>query len=240
MQTSIAISTYMTKSNFDYRFNFFKLSIDSLMNSEYKGNIIIIDDGSEIQEHLDYIKKIKYNKLSFHIKANNQGVAKCKNTSMRLAIENSDIGFIADDDLIYKTGWDTIYTDAISKTHFSHFTFCAENRSEQEVVNNNGLNILKLKNVNGCFFTVTKNILDTIGYMRILPYKFGHEHSNFSIRCINKQIIPYFVDVEKSDTCLNVQQDSFSKRSIDIDISKYNENALYNWKDLDVTWPCIE
>ena len=233
MKTAIGISTYLTNETINDRLSIIKKSIDSLVNTNYNGDIYIIDDGSNIKEHLEYIKNINDSRIYIIERKENGGIAKTKNTSIKLILENNDIGFLADDDVLYKNGWDALYENAIRDTKFEHFTLYVEDRKEIPIIKINNTNILKLPHIDGCFLTISKNIINQIGYFKIFPYKFGHEHSNFTIRCKANNLIPHYMDVENSNKYLSLVPESLSNRSLkNIDKTQFNANEKLIWDNI--------
>ena len=81
----------------------FKESIISLLNTNFDGPIFLIDDCSNNEEHLNFVKDLdKDKRITIYIKKERAGISKIKNTSIRLLLESDvDILFLADDDVYY-------------------------------------------------------------------------------------------------------------------------------------------
>ena len=242
MKKGIAISTYFCEKTYKNRLSVFKQSIDSLIKTDFDGNIFIIDDGSTINDHLQYIKD-NYNKIIIVKKENNGGIARTKNTSIRVLLENNcDIGFVADDDIHYKNGWDLKYQIAITTTKIPHFCFFWHREEafcdEREY---NEFKILFTNVVSGCFFTITKKLINAVGYFKIFPYKYGHEHTNFTARCRSHKQIPFFCDIIDAQNylCLINPQDIHSSLG-EIDQEQMNKNESLIWVGLHKKESCIE
>lgn len=200
MGFGLSISTYFGDHTLDTRIDTFKKSINSLHETNFNGDVFIVDDGSTSNEHLDYIRSLNDARFNIIKKHTNSGISACKNTGIKHIINSGhSIGFLADDDLIYKDGWDKIYINAIKITGIQHFCLWVEDLNKKQNINYNGFEICKTPHVNGAFLTFTKNIIDSIGYFKILPYVYGHEHSNFTLRCLNKKYMPFFCDVANSN-----------------------------------------
>ena len=225
MKHGIAISTYFPKNYKEERLNIFTRSITSLLESGFPGKIFLVDDGSDVVDHIDVVKTLDTDKrIKIIMKPENTGVARTKNTCIKTLLEHEcPIGFLADDDLEYSKGWAEHYVDSMKKASIPHFSLFIEGGAE--VVEHNGHPVKKTPHVNGCFLTFTKNLIDRVGYFRVLPYKYGHEHSNFSIRnCIKKEI-PFFCDVVDSEKYLKLIPESVAVKSmLEIDEEGFREN----------------
>ena len=95
LKIGIAISTYSTKKTEQKRFDIIRKSLRSLEQNlkESKLNIyiIIVIDGDVPKKHKELLNEFKFN---CYFKKENGGVAKAKNTSIRLLLDqNIDIGF---------------------------------------------------------------------------------------------------------------------------------------------------
>lgn len=225
MKHGIAISTYFPKNYNEERLNIFSRSITSLLESDFPGKIFVIDDGSGGLDHIDLLKAKDHEKrIKVILKPENTGVAKTKNTSIKTLLDHDcPIGFLADDDLHYQKGWAEHYVDSMKKASIPHFSLFIEGGAE--TVERNGHLIRKTPHVNGCFLTFTKNLIERVGYFRVLPYKYGHEHSNFSIRnCLMNQI-PFFCDVVDSERYLKLIPESIAVKSmLEIDQEGFRNN----------------
>ncbi len=226
MSVGISISTFFDDNTSKKRHIIFQESIQSLLNTDFDGKIFIVDDGSSIHNHLNFLSSFADERLCITQKNTNGGISKCKNTGTRLILESGlDIGFLADDDVIYKNGWDKQYVTAIKGTQIPHFCCFVDAQKNTQVIKINDTNIIKTPYVNGAFLSFTKNLIDNIGYFKIMPYKYGHEHSNFSRRCLYYKQIPFFCDVVDSNNYVNIHEDSTKEKSIAcIDKLKFNMN----------------
>src|SRR4030042_6469015 len=103
MKLGLGISTYFTKDFDPRRLESFKKSMSTLLSSKFSGAIYLVDDGSEVFHHLDYIKEIDIqNRITIFKRGTNGGISKVKNTCLRLLMENgTDLLFLADDDVNY-------------------------------------------------------------------------------------------------------------------------------------------
>ena len=208
MKIGIAISTYTEEKTDSFRYNIIERSLTSLQNYIKTTNlniyIVVVIDGKIPSRHQDLLKKYNFN---IYQKEKNGGVARIKNTSIRLLLEqNIDYGFLMDDDVEYKEGCFEKYVDTMIKTKLDHFGFC---QLDEEViprniwktkgyigVNINGCKVLKHKGRGvGCLLSFTPELIHKIGYFKVMPGKYGYEHINFTYRVIEKKIIPHAVDI---------------------------------------------
>jgi len=223
MKTGLAISTYFCEHTPSERFNIFRSSIESLLISGYDSTIVIVDDGSTTQKHLEGLDS----RIGV-VRRDHGGVARTKNTCIKeLLARNVDVGFLADDDICYGGGWHVRYSDAVVKTGLDHFSFFLEN-TPCEFQELGGLTIRKTPSVNGCFLTFTKKLVDLIGFFKILPHDYGHEHSNFSLRAAVLAKQGGFYDICDSDRYIQIIPDSISNKSIGVvDSYKFKENEQH-------------
>lgn len=232
MTPGIAISTYFPIQCSSERLSIFRTSIQSLLSSEFPGKIFIVDDGSGVMDHIDILKAEDFeNRIKIIYKPENSGVAKTKNTCIKLLLNNDcQVGFLADDDLKYSTGWQDIYAHSMAETRIPHFSLFVD--KGEEIVEYNGHRVKKTPHVNGCFLTFTKKLIDSIGYFRILPYKYGHEHSNFTIRSTLFKQIPFFCDVIGSEDYINLIPESVQFKSLlEIDELGFRNNERIATKE---------
>jgi len=248
MNYSLAIITYFTEDILNRgRFALFKESIDSLLKSNFLNTIFIVDDHSTVNTHLDYISSLQDNRLKIFKRDYNGGASKAYNTGIRLILESGcDYGFLANDDLVYMKDWFIPYLEVVTTTKIKHLSFFSETwTSDVEVsFSKNQINIEnKLLNsysyAQGGLLTFSKEMIDKIGYFKIMPYKFGHEHGNFSIRAIYHGFSVGFLDVVNSNNLLKYADDSGTITTRD---SNFRSSADVNLPFLlSLTYePCIE
>lgn len=237
-KVGLAISTYMVSTTFHGRFEIFKKSLDSLKSISYDGLIIIVDDASEINDHLDYAKSLGFKNLKIIKKLVNSGIAKVKNTSINEILKaGCDVGFLADDDIIYHNGFDELYLNAISETGIEHFYYIipSDDRFPRVV---EGFRIDESDRISGCFIVFTPEIISKIGYFKVMPYRYGFEHCNFTIRCKHHGLIPFYCDIAENG--ISLIEESIGNSSIDIDPNGLDLNIKQLWTDLDLIEPLIE
>ena len=129
IKVGIAISTFSESKTCAKRYEIIKRSLDSLekviQQTTFNVYVVIVVDGSVPKRHYNILSK--YNFIIYQ-KKQNGGVARTKNTCIRLLLEqNTDIGFLADDDVLYKNNcidiYNTgnIYNEVEDETTTEHF-----------------------------------------------------------------------------------------------------------------------
>jgi len=237
----VSITTYSDKHTTPQRYAIIKNCLKSLAaNTPKSVTVHIVSDGIT-ERHRNILKEFPQFK---HIERSyNGGVAKAKNTSIKELLESGvDIGFLADDDMVFlDSSVFHQYARAIEITGIPHFSLFQESRDIIKTHKNIALRCTPY--IMGCFLTFTKELIEDIGYFRILPYKYGHEHSNFSLRCGLKGYIPFFCDIinSRSLVCTDTRgRDEYNSLSGKIDMPRMKENERLSHQDLDRYEPCIE
>jgi hypothetical protein len=262
MKIGIAISTFSNEKTNNNRFKIIEQSLNSLdtylKHDEYETYVIIIVDGSISEKHLNILNKYNFD---LYFRPENGGVARTKNTSIRLLLEqNIDIGFLADDDVLYKKNFLQPYVNSIIKGNILHMGYCqvpekVHPRSEWKKMgyiktNYNGVEVMKHggKSV-GCWLSFTPELIKKIGYFKVMEGKYGYEHINFTLRCIEQKIIPYAMDIIEPENYIShigfipFGHHKFLKSHSleeDIRIKENNKNKIDYLKDLDQVCNCIE
>ena len=239
--SAIAISTYITDSAKEYRTKYLQTCVTTLIKSKFDGQIFIVDDCSPNREHIDWLKNLGYPNLTVYERSENGGIAKTKNTSIRLCIESgSKYFFLSDDDMYFKKeNWWKHYEHACRGSKVPHFSFTAtgavvRSRHPKTI---NGFELTKTSLVDGCFLFCKRELIDLIGYFVIMPTKYGHEHSNFSVRA--QKYCGGFFDLNNSMDLVGLYELSSSHKSVNVTTKDVNANAQYVHKFLD-NQPCIE
>ena len=183
MNKSIAFSTYISKDNTNSRIDIFKQCIDSLYATNYDGPVVIVDDCSITDEHLNYASQYKPDIVQKSVRG---GVAKSKNTGIRKCLEyNAELIFLSDDDVLFiDKDWYNYYEEAYKATYIDHISYALSNSAQKnsKITKINDYEIRQTRFVNGCFLMITKRLIDQIGYFKCMSQFYGHEHSNFSTR----------------------------------------------------------
>lgn len=214
----MAISSYFGPKTQDFRLGVFQKGIDSLHETDFDGKVFVVDDGSSTKAHLDHVSGLNDDRFVVVEKQRNAGIGACKNTGIRHIMEAGfDVGFLADDDLVYFNGWDKAYLEAMSKTGIKHFCLWVEylwTKNYGVPVEINGVQLRQTPHVNGAFLTFTRDMINEIGYFKKLPYAYGHEHSNFTLRCQRKRYMPFFADLNNSEKFIQLIPESGPQSSM--------------------------
>jgi len=227
MKTGLAITTYFREDTDRERLFIFLRSMEGLLISDYPGSIYLVDDGSTYTEHIRSMRIINKGGKVKIVTRPHGGIARAKNTCIKLLLEDGvAVGVLADDAVLYKDPrWYQVYSEAVSATGIDHLSFYHNNKL-CELVYYNEYPLRKTPDVNGCFFTFTKRLIDKIGYMKVLPNDYGHEHSNFSFRADRLFGQRGFFDIVDAKRYIDLIPESISIKSInDISERSLDENA---------------
>ena len=244
MKSGIGITTYFCKDTPSERYDIFIECVKSLIHTTISGPIFIVDDGSTDKSHLHAIRCLEYEKFIIIEKPINSGIAKAKNTCIKYILEaGCNVGFLTDDDVIFNEGWEKAYTDVMTATGIHHMA--AWNgwspHPKSCVKSVNGVSVIQSSEVNGYFLAFTKELIQKVGYFKVLPYKYGHEHSNFSVRCVAQKMAPFFCDIVDSNKYINVNEKSKDIRSIgNINEREFRINEQFVFTNSTQYEQCIE
>lgn len=225
MKKGIVVTTYSDKTTSINRYQIIDECLSSLLKNKGDCKVFVVIDGDITEEHKKILRKYR-SKFKFVKRVENGGISKSKNTSIKILLDNKiDYGFLCDDDMVFfDTKWSDFYTEAMVKTNIDHFCFFVDNNTSEEV---NYLDVELLKDNYprfGCFMTVTPKLIDRVGYFKVMPYKYGYEHSNFTSRCLNKKLIPFVCDVKGSEKFLNLNEKSLINKSFNPDLNLMEQN----------------
>lgn len=261
IKIGIAISTFTEEKTENKRYQIIEKSLQSLSEvidkTKLNTYVIIVVDGPIPNKHKELVSKFKFN---IFFKSMNGGVARIKNTSIRLLLEqNIDIGFLADDDLLYKDGILEEYCSTILNGKIHHISYCQMHplvhpKNEWKKMGYiemeyNKQNIVKHAGNCGCWLSFTPELIKKIGYFKVMKGKYGYEHINFTHRCITQKIIPFAMDIIDPIRVIDhigfepVGYNKFNKsHSISEEYRKAeNKKNKDEWKkDLDKYIECIE
>ena len=211
VKIGIAISTFSQLKTDPHRYQIIKQSLDSLtrviQNTKLNIYIAIIVDGPIPLIHNQILNQYKFNIFR---RKENGGVARTKNTCIKLLLDQKiDIGFLADDDVLYKKNCLEKYVNTIIDGKIHHMSFVQMHplvhpKSEWkkmkyyqtkinniEVMNHEGYGV-------GCWMSFTPELIRKIGYFKVMSGKYGYEHINFSHRCVANKMIPFVSDIINS------------------------------------------
>ena len=208
IKIGVAISTFTENGTELKRYEIIEKSLKSLqeilLTTKIDVYVVIVVDGEIPDIHNELLSKFNFN---IYRRPINGGVARTKNTSIRLLLKQKvDIGYLADDDVLYKQNCLEKYTDVILKGNIHHIGFCQMhplvhpkhewNKFGYIKTVLNGQNIMKHRGGGvGCWLSFTPELIKKIGYFKVMKGKYGYEHINFTHRCIFHKMIPYASDI---------------------------------------------
>jgi len=195
MKHAIAILTYAPEEKYDCRLS---ATIDSLWNSGYPGEIFIVDDGSDTKR--DSVRMSYGRDAKVTVKPENAGIARGKNTSIRLLMEHGvDIGFLADDDVKFGPGWWEDYIDIHENTcdKIQHLSWARRDQKNKSPHYKwcLGCRVAKPNWLNGLLLTFTPKVIETVGGFWATEVKWGWDHVNWTNRIVEAGLAPYYADV---------------------------------------------
>jgi glycosyltransferase involved in cell wall biosynthesis len=199
----ITVSTFSSKDTSPNRIEVIRKTLTSIkdaMTTDTK--VVIVNDGSVNKLHLALLDEFRsvFDFIDFD---SNKGISSAKNAGIKhLYDAGCNVMFVMDDDIQLIKGFDSFYINAITKSGIHHFCYKVPelNKHITERLTINGIKLTKTLQVNGAFFTVTKRIVDAVGYFKILPYRYGHEHTEYTGRIIKMtNLCPGYIDVDNSN-----------------------------------------
>ncbi|MFH1739635.1 MAG: glycosyltransferase [bacterium] len=209
-KSGIAISTYFGPNSHWNRKNIFLASVYSVLASGFDGKIVVVDDGSPTNEHLnglyDITSRIQYIKLP-----SGSGIARSKNAGIT-ALGDCEYKFLADDDMLYNGDWWKLYVDACEKTgiqHFSYYIPQLHHSPKAEIVTRNDVRLIRHRELNGCLLFITNSVVNKIGMFVETERKTWLEHPTFSRRCEINDLCPFFCDVYESRSYIRLNRSSY-------------------------------
>ncbi|AUV58485.1 glycosyltransferase [Bandra megavirus] len=226
----IGVTTYSDENTSDKRIQIINDSLNSLKRNMGNVIVIIVVDGKCTAKHKAILDKYS-DVFEIIYRPKNGGIAKAKNTCIKnLLNKNIDIGFLADDDILYDKGWQQLYVSNIQNTGLQHMCYWPMNISPnvKYIDYNNTVIVNPQCGISGCFITFTRSVIDQIGYFRVYPYVYGYEHEDFTFRCVNKKIINHVTDVYGSNKYIKLHPNSLENKSLKIDPEKIELNKKHN------------
>ena len=223
MDLGISVSTYSDENTPGKRFEIIERCLDALLKvkNKYKIYISVVVDGKITDFHEQLLSK-----YDFDIMKNpcNMGVSYTKNRGINSILHRDlNYGFLMDDDTII-TRIEIIenYYNTMVNEEIDHLAYFVERDNPKLIPI--GQNLMVTPHVHGCFMTFTRKLIEKIGYFKLLPYKFGHEHSDFSVRACTNEYRCTFMDIQENgfDTYMEDCEDGISK------LSTYQMNDNFN------------
>jgi len=199
MRTALAILTYVDRTRPSGVGRRLPDAIASLEKASYGGTVLIVDDGSTCEEHLSYLDCLERDgRYEVIRRPVNGGISRAKNTCLRaIAERNVQIGFLAEDDILFRNGWDEAYAEAMQRSAIQHFSWYLPGASSQTIACNGGL-VSATSGLLGLLMTFTPEVLSRIGGFKILPHRYGYEHIQWTYRAILAGFAPFPADIVDS------------------------------------------
>lgn len=183
----LAVTTYNRR---DYLIQFIESWLVT-RNQEVAWTLIIADDGSS-DGTLEYVRALQIPGTDLRLIENNRSdVLHQTNTILQqLSRLDFDVCFKSDDDVRFtKKGWDDLYWTTIQRTGYDHLVYYNQKwrpALTYSVPKQYGQLIAQcaLSNIQGAFFTITPEVLKTVGYFDAYHLGFrGYEHNDYTARC---------------------------------------------------------
>jgi glycosyltransferase involved in cell wall biosynthesis len=165
------------------------------MNTKKQDSVVIIvDDGSPVTDHLDWVTST-YPEIRLVHKPENGGIARCKNTCLRaLSDAGCDIFFLLDDDFELVAQIEDKYSLALQETG-GILSGCT---STNPSIGPYSDNTVQTSILNGFLLCFSTQIFRAAGYFKIFPHKYGHEHTWYTKRMMQVSGQPCFLDISDS------------------------------------------
>ena len=209
------------------RVRYLKDCIGSFLKTRSEENIswhiVIADDGST-DETKQYLEELS-NEHDVHCIFNNRSdIAHQTNTILKyLSGRDFDLCFKSDDDVHFlKEGWDLLYWNTIKRTGYEHLIYYDEHWNpawslDHYITKGDLINRCEPNKLQGAFYTITKNIIEEVGYIDEQRFKTrGYEHVDFSLRCCRADfnVLTSPFDVNGSNEYIRLQSRQTYLRSL--------------------------
>jgi len=175
-----AISTYHRNNS---RLESFKKCISSIMKYKKADTVVIIvDDGSSIKDHVSWVKST-FPTIIVIEKGSNNGIAKCKNTCLRMLYNSScNYYFLLDDDIEILQPIEDKYIHSLDDENISILSGRA---NSNPIISNYSHYTNKTDHLNGYVLCFSRQTFIKSGYFKVFPYKYGHEHTWYTHRAMS-------------------------------------------------------
>lgn len=228
MKHAIAILTFSPTPEYDGRL---RETMNTLVYSGYPGKIFIVDDGSYKERSFALFKDI----ATIVKKPENVGVARGKNTSIRLLMDYGvDIGFLSDDDVNYGEAWWQDYAYVHEHSDIQHLSWCRRDGKRQPHEKTYyGVRLCQSNYLNGLMITFTPKAIEIVGGMWATPLMWGWDHVNWTNRMVASKMCPYYCDVVRPELWL-------AGGASPIKMVQRQECRKYNYDRLGDLWRPLE
>ncbi len=200
------------------RLEYLKVCLNSWKRTkgDHEWTVIIADDGSNDGTQ-NYIKTEFSDAIL--IQNDRSGVHNQVNSILKeLTKLDFDLCFKIDDDIEFlKSGWDQLYYNKAKETGYWHLVYSEPNwAKEQELkepVRDKGLiGNNNLLNVHGFFYTISKDMLEKVGYFDVENFGFrGMGHVDYTARACRAGFnqIEHPFDVEGSENYISAHKEAY-------------------------------
>lgn len=197
-RTALTILTYVDRHRPEGVRRRLPDAIASLRRTSYGDPVTIVDDGSTCAEHLSYLSELAAEGYEVVRRPTNGGISRAKNTCLRaLAQREADVGFLAEDDILFHEGWNEAYLAAMRRSAIQHFSWNPASPYDRVVACNGSL-VTATCGMVGVLLTCTREILARVGGFKILPHRYGYEHVQWTYRNILAGFAPFPCDIVES------------------------------------------
>lgn len=208
------------------RLDYLRNCIDSFLktrDSAINWQLIIADDNST-DETKAYLEELQKEQDAIIIHNDKVDIHRQVNTVLKTLLKmDFTLCFRCDDDVIFRqSGWDLLYWRTIQRTGFQHLIFYDKNwfpihNLERPIQRGNLVSSCSAENIQGAFYTLTKEIIQTVGFFDEQQFgRRGFGHVDYSFRCCRAgfNAIPTPFDVIKSNDFIKLQAIGDYKKSI--------------------------
>jgi glycosyltransferase involved in cell wall biosynthesis len=226
----IAISTFMTEQNVVTRLQFFQDCLSSLLATNFEGPIVVVDDCSTVTPHLEWLRQLDDTRVVIHRKNKNGGISRVKNTGLNILFDKyrCDQVFLSDDDMIFKhKDWHTFYLNALINSDIKHLIFSSSVTGSRcgSIFHNKGYSFLQTTLINGCLLSLTRELFENVGYFKVATNRYGHEHTQYSIRIKQHSFYKGYYDLANAEDLVGLNPNSLNNHSIGFTMEEINQNS---------------
>lgn len=244
MKHAVAISTYITDVVHTKRL---LRCVQSLKNTGYPSNIIIVSDGSDFDGQSEFWCREIFDDCLFNFKMINTGISRCKNTCIRVLCSSDfrgaiwnypiDVGFLVDDDMeFFEDDWWEHWLCAIDCTGIGHWSWADVKKGGRKLTEKNGYRFEQTEHLNGSFLTFTPEIIQEVGGFPVSHVKWGWDHVNWTNRIVRAGLAPGYCDIINSNNYIRLQENAESAVSKE----QRRENRKYEFEEGSIYQEVIE
>jgi len=174
------------------------------------------------------------------------------------------VGILVDDDVLFHEGWVERYVSLIEDLQLHHLTWNDKRKFEDlkltrpdsealkafSYINRKGHDLIKHPGSSGIFLTFTPDLIEKIGYFKVMPGKIGNEHQHFTLRANRAGMIGHPIDLADSFELIEhigvLEEGANLENKIKIHSvsnefhQRERKNSGLNKKDLHGYFPCQE